>query len=206
MRKNSKLKWGLLAGLLLIWLVGVIGVGMSVYYNPAPGAGGTARAKATTAEVVSSVFTVLGGLSVILTLYFNIWQSIETNERQIIENTFHLLRSWDDPALLTARKFTRELGDRQNQLSPEQLIAEVNKNPDLRQSVVQVFNFIEHVGFSIRTGRVDAPMVRHAISGILTAFWQRLLPWVEHRDKQLANFKKDLEDHIDLLREPRKRA
>lgn len=203
MKRNAKLKWGLLAGLLIVWLIGAIGVGMSVYHSPAPSTGGTPRPSATTAEVVSSVFTVLGGLSVILTLYFNIWQSIESNERQTIENTFQLLRSWDDPALLAARKFTRELADRQSQLSPEQLIAEVNRNQDLRQSVVQVFNFIEHVGFSVRTGRVDAAMVRHAISGILTAFYQRLLPWVEYRDKQLKDFKKDLEDHIELLREPR---
>lgn len=206
MKKTNKLKWWLLAGLLIIWLVGVIGVGMQVYYNPTPGVGGAARANATTAEVVSSVFTVLGGLSVVLTLYFNIWQSIETNERQVIEHTFRLIVSWDDPALLAARKFTRELGDRQGQLAPDQLVAEVNKNQDLRQSVIQVFNFIEQVGISIRTGRVDAAMVRRSMGAILTAIYQRFLPWITDMNSKIPGYAKDLEETIDLLRPPRSGA
>jgi uncharacterized protein DUF4760 len=176
---------------------------MQVYYNPPPATVGVTRTTASTAEVVSSTFAVLGGLAVILTLYFNIWQSIETNDRQTVENTFALLRSWDDSALLVARRFTRELGDRQSQLAPDQLVKEINSNTDLRQSVVLVLNFVEHVAYSMRTGRVDVAAVRRALGSILINIHQRLLPWINDMNTRSPGYSKDLEDHIDLLRPPR---
>jgi hypothetical protein len=202
-QRKKMLKWWLLAGLLTLWVIGVIGVGMSVYSNPPPTTGSASRSTATTAEVVASAFTVLGGLSVILTLYFNIWQSIETHERQVIENTFSLIQSWDNPALLEARRFTRELGDRQAQLTPEQLVKEINGNSELRQSVIHVFNFIENMAYSMRTGRVDAVAIRRSLAPALTAIYQRCLPWINDMNTRLTNYSKDLEEHVDLLRPPR---
>jgi hypothetical protein len=205
MQKRKKLvKWWLLAGLLILWFIGVIGVGMSVYSHPPP-VGGASRSTATTAEVVASVFTVLGGLSVILTLYFNIWQSIETHERQTIENTFSLIQSWDDPALLDARRFTRELGDRQAQITSEQLVKEVKENSDLRQSVILLFNFIENVAYSMRTARVDAVAVRRSLGPALIGIYQRFLPWIADVNTRTPNYSRDMEEYIDLLRTPRER-
>jgi hypothetical protein len=199
MFKQRKLKWWILWGVLMLWLIGAIGVGIQVYSHPPPLAGAT-RSTASIAEVVSSVFAVLGGLSVILMLYFNIWTLMETRESQIVENTFDLIKSWDDPALLAARKLTRELGDRSRKLSPEQLVEEINSNPELRQSVVHVFNFVEWLGYSFRTERVDRAAVSRSLGPTLTAIHQRLLPWIEDMDKRLVFYRKDLEDNINLLR------
>ena len=201
--RKTQLKWWLLSGLIILWLIGVIGVGMSVYSNPPPAAGVASRSTATTAEVVASMFVVLGGLSVILTLYFNIWQSIETNERQTIENTYTLIHSWDNPALLEARKFTRQLGDRHAQLAPEQLVKEIKDNPDLRQSIILVFNFIEEVAYSMRTGRVDAAAVRRSLGPALISIHQRFLPWIADTNTRSPNYSRDMEEYIDLLRTPR---
>ena len=77
-------------------------------------------------ETIKMLFLMLGGLGVIISTYFNIWQSLETAEllkdqirRTQIENTYSIIEKWDDDALFAARKFTRELKARQRTLSPD---------------------------------------------------------------------------------------
>lgn len=200
MKRNLKLKWGLLVCLLALWLVGLIGVGMTVYNHTR--IEGENKATAPVAQVVSSVFTVLGGLSVILTLYFSIWQSIEANDAKVLDNTFSLIRSWDDPALLTARKYTRELADKQNQLSPEQIIAQVNENAELRQSVIQVFNYIEIVGYSINAGRVDRKAICRMMGNALIRIYERFLPWIKDMNRVDPNYEAVLKKCVESLRDP----
>jgi quinol monooxygenase YgiN len=78
----------------------------------------------------------------------NVWRSLETARlqqegfrRQKVENTFRLIEKWDDKALLEARSYSRAFKDREKQLSPEQLLSEIKEKPQLRQSVVLIFNY-----------------------------------------------------------------
>ena len=172
---------------------------MTVYGNPPPASSGATRLHASPAEVTAAVFQVVGSLSLVLTLYFHIWTSIEARQQAIVENTFTLLRSWDDSALLAARRFTRELGDRHAQLTPEQIVAEIKdtNKPELRESV----NFIEYIAFSIRNGRVNPVLVRRALSTTLTRIHTRFHAWIAECDRESPGYARDVQEHIDTLRQ-----
>ena len=104
----TPLKWKILIGFVLLYLVGIIGAGWHTY-------DATDSSQAVpTIETLKIIFIMLGGLGVIVPTYLNIWQSLETAEfledqkqRDKIENTFHLLGKWDDDSLFEARRFTR---------------------------------------------------------------------------------------------------
>ena len=124
------LKWTLLGVFVVLYLIGVAGVGWHTF-------DATDSAKASPiVEVIKIVFIMLGGLGVILPTYLNVWQSLETAElledqvqRNKIENTVKLIEQWDDKSLLEARNFTRVLNEQQSILSPVELKSKSTKLP-----------------------------------------------------------------------------
>ncbi len=135
-----KLKWAIFVFVVILYIVGMVGVGWHTYTVTDP------TKAAPSVETVKIAFIMLGGLGIILPTYLNIWQSFETARlleddarRKIIENTFSLLEKWDDKALFDARKFTRELKDQKNQLSPDQIRDRITTSPELRQSAILLF-------------------------------------------------------------------
>lgn len=190
-------KWLILCVFVSLYLFGMIGVGMHTYSAVDPSSANRV------VETIKILFIMLGGLGVILPTYLNVWQSMEASKimedagrKRIIENTFDLFEKWDDKALFDARKFSRELKERCMDLSPNQLVEEVRKSPELKQSVVLLFNYFELVRMSIEYERVDRTVVKEYFSRTLLDICGRFAPWVQ---EQSASFQRDVEKLKKLL-------
>lgn len=103
-------KWVILICFVVFYFLGMIGVAWATYESVDPD---SSNAFLATTKVVLLMF---GGLGVILPTYINIWNSVESSKAQEqqdnlkkADNAFDLLRKWDDDALLSARKLTRNL-------------------------------------------------------------------------------------------------
>lgn len=189
------LKWKLLVCFVVLYIFGVIGVAWHTF-SVAAGIAGAAPS----IETIKIVFIMLGGLGVILPTYLNVWQSVETAnllddqvKRHRIENTIKLLEKWDDKSLFDARRFTRELGDKQDSLSPEQIRRQIIENGDLRQSVILLFNYFEFVRISIETDRVDSMIVREQLGQVFSDIYNRCQPWITTRPQQYQDDLKKLD-------------
>ncbi|MFH2140547.1 MAG: DUF4760 domain-containing protein [Pseudomonadota bacterium] len=190
-----KLKWTLLAAFVCLYLIGVVGVGWHTF-------GATDPTKAVpSVETIKVVFIMLGGLGIIFPTYLNIWQSLETARllednarRNKIENTFNLLEKWDDKSLFDARKFTRELKDQKNQLSPDQIRDRIAASPDLRQSVILLFNYFELVRISLDHDRIDPGVVRQSLGPTALDICKRFEPWLDTQPD-----KADVDKFVKLL-------
>ena len=193
----TSLKWQILIGFVVLYLAGIVGAGW--YTHDA-----TDSSQAVPIiETLKIVFIMLGGLGVIVPTYLNIWQSLETAQlledqarRDKIENTFHLLEKWDDDSLLEARRFTRELGDQRESLSPNDLKLKIKNDPKLRQSAILVFNYFDQLRISIKTERVDPEIVTSSLGTVFHDMYNRFKPWI---DDQSDAYKKDLEELSRVL-------
>lgn len=194
------LKWKVLITFVVLYLIGVVGVGWNAYDTTDP---------STASPVVEStkiIFIMLGGLGVILPTYLNVWQSLETEElikdqvrRNKIENTFSLLAKWDNSSLFVARKFTRELKEQHSSLSPDKLKERIDQTPDLKQSIILVFNYFEAVRVSIENDRVDAEVIGNSLGGVFHDMYERFKPWIREQEVEYQN---DLESLAKLLPTP----
>ncbi len=191
------LKWKILWIFVFLYLAGIFGAGWHTYDTADP------SNTVPVIETIKVVFIMLGGLGVIVPTYLNVWQSVETAKsqeeqarRNKIENTFRLIEKWDDATLFEARRFTRELKDQHGKLSPDELIAKINGTPELRQSVILVFNYFENVRISIVYDRVDASIIKHSLGAIIEDNYERMKPWLK---KQGPAFIKDLNELSNLL-------
>lgn len=140
-------------------------------------------------EATKTVLLCLGGIGVILPVYLNAVSHFEANHQQKIENTFSLISRWDSPELFLARKFTREIKDMHSQLSADSLIKRIKENPDLRQSVILVANYFEHIRFSLETGRIDEYMFKNSMGVTVVDIINRFDPYFTELGQE---FKDDL--------------
>jgi len=191
-----KLKWGLLVVVVILYVLGIVGVGWHTYSVTDP------TKSVPSIETIKIVFIMLGGIGIILPIYLNIWQSLETSRileddarHNRIEHTFSLLEKWDDKSLFDARKFTRELKDQKNQLSPDQILDRIKTIPELRQSVIRLFNYFELVRISIEYGRVDPKIVKESLGRVALDICRRFEPWLEDQPSTRA----DVEKFMKLL-------
>ncbi len=190
-------KWTILFIFIFLYLIGIGGAAWHTYEATDP-------SKAVpTVESLKIIFIMLGGLGVILPTYLNVWQSLETarlledqTKRNIIENTFRLLEKWDDTSLFEARKFTRELKDNQNNLSPDQLKQWIKDKPELRQSVIILFNCFDLIRISIEQDRIDEGIIKDAIGEVFLDMYGRFKPWIK---EQSQSSQKDTEKLVNLL-------
>jgi hypothetical protein len=157
-------KWIILFIFVFLYIIGIGGAAWHTY-------GATDPSKAVPiVESLKIIFIMLGGLGVILPTYLNVWQSIETARllsdqarQNMLENTFRLLEKWDDNALLGARLFLRELKDKRNSLSSDEIIKIILEKQELRQSVVLLFNYFELIRISIDMKRVDPATIKDVL-------------------------------------------
>lgn len=195
-----KLKWKMLIAFASLYALGIIGVGMHTY--------DASKAMSSTnasIETLKIVFIMLGGLGVILPTYLNVWQSLETANllqeqfrRNEIENTMKIIERWDDKHFLEARKFTRKLKDQHATLSPEQLKKEINENPDLRQSVILIFNYFDYIRLSIINKRIDAKVIVSQFGEVFHDMHDRFSPWLKDQPK---DYQADLKILVKLFNE-----
>ena len=186
--KNRKL-------ITVIWLILTIGITILTYLN--------ADDNKKIFDTGSIFLLMVGGYGVILTL-INHTEVIEQNNKileeqkkdAIIENTFRLLKAWDDEHLLKAREWTREIKRDQNNLSSNELIKKIENDKALEGSVVLVLNYIENVRMSLVVERVDAKLMKNTLGNTLNNIIERFKPFAIKLDPENE---KDLKQCQKLL-------
>lgn len=130
-------------------------------------------------EVTKTLFLCLGGMGVILPVYINATNSIESRYENKIENTFTLLQKWDDSHFLAARKLTRELRSSRSSISDDELIEKINNNQELKQSVILLFNYFDQVRFSLSANRVDKVAFKSSLGAVISDIIIRFEPFIK---------------------------
>jgi hypothetical protein len=154
-------------------------------------------------EVVKIELLVLGGLGVVLPAYLSATQSMMhtlqkevEDQRQIVENTMSLIQRWDDRSLLVARRFTREIKDKKNSMSPDDIRNRITNEPRLKESVVLVYNYFDYIRLSLKKERIDKSMIQESIGDVIKDITERFKPWVETQPKATQD---DVEELLRLL-------
>ena len=187
----TKIKWVVST----LWIILTIAICINTYE--------TAIDAKKISDVINMFLLMLGGFGVVFSIIHNT-ESIIENNKQIkekmkedkIENTFQLLKAWDDEHLFKARKLTREIRDMQDAISNENLIQKIDSDPELRQSVVLVFNYFEHVRFSINQNRINTDIFKESLATTIIDIIKRFEPYSKKLGEQ--NFK-DMEECKKLL-------
>jgi hypothetical protein len=154
-------------------------------------------------ETINMFLLMLGGYGVVLsiihqteTILLNNIQISENIKFETIENTFQLLKDWDDEHLFKARKLTREIKDNINNLSPNQLVKKIEDDPELRQSVILVANYFEHIRFSIKEKRINCIKFKESLGVVVIDIINRFEPYFKKLGEQSF---KDMEELKELL-------
>jgi len=170
-------------GISILWIVLTIAICWNIYSN-------AIEAKKIT-DTINIFLLMLGGYGVVFSIMHNT-ESIIENNKQIeekmksdkIENTFQLLRAWDDEHLFKARKFTREIKDMRDTISNEDLIKRIDSDPELRQSVILVLNYIENIRVSIKYSRIDTQIFKNSLGVTMINIIDRFEPYIKAQGEQ----------------------
>ena len=196
---SEKLGWVIFWSLVV--LLGIASFGlttMTAYATPVP------ENSSAMLEAAKMFFLCLGGSGVILSTYFSaasIYFSskniILQRKLNIIENTFELLSRWDDPHYLDARKWTRKAKEEKPNTSDNDLINKIKENEELKQSVVLVLNYLEHVRFSLETNRIDRKLFKRALGETLVDIAKRFEPYAKTLSQQNIEDLKELIGYLE---------
>lgn len=184
-----KHKWKIFAWINFLWLLGTLALGYIAYFSPPP------EGSTKVIESVKIIFLSLGGLGVILPTYISAFNAIESRSTTVLENTFRLIEKWDDPLMFEARKFTRELKGKKSSLSDDQLVAEIEGKPELKQSIILVLNYFDQIRVSEETGRVNVALFNRSLGPVMQDYHHRFRPYVA---KQGAQYLQDWDRILDL--------
>ena len=175
----TKLKWGIT----FLWFALTIAICYNIYSI-------AIEAKKIT-DTINTFLLMLGGYGVLFSIMHNTESIIENNKqieekmkRDKIENTFQLLRAWDDEHLFKARKFTREIKDRRDTISNEDLIKSINSDLELKQSTILVLNYIEHIRVSINHSRIDTQIFKNSLGATMIDIIDRFEPYIKAQGEQ----------------------
>lgn len=133
----------------------------------------------------------------ILPLYINATNSIESRAGEKIENTFSLIEKWDDPHLFSARKLTREIRDARSSLSDDDLVKKIKDDDELRQSVILVANYFEQVRFSVINNRIDVKQFKTTLGPVVKDILKRFEPYFKTLGQQHVDDFKQLEELLN---------
>ena len=183
-----KYKWHLFWSIIVLCSFGTLGLGYIAYTSTPP------VNSSVFIEVTKTVFLCFGGLGVILPLYINATNSIESRIVDKIENTFSLIDKWDDPHLFSARKLTREIRDARSSLSDDDLVKKIKDDEELRQSVILVSNYFEKVRFSVINERIDSEQFKSALGPVIIDIITRFNPYFKTFGTQYMDDFKKLEE------------
>lgn len=182
-----KHRWTFFVIIILLYIALMVGMGINVW-NFADGK----ESISPLIEVVKFELIALGGLGVVLPAYLNASQSIiETSQKEIedrkkiIENTVDLIQKWDDPSLLAARMFTRDLKDKKETLSDKDFCAKIQAEPKLRHSIILVFNYFDYIRISLESDRVDKEILKHSLGNMVIDIAERFTPWLKQQPKEM---------------------
>ena len=119
------------------------------------------------------------------------------------DNAINLMYKWDDPALLDARRSTREITQEIPALSDEALLSKIEADEEvetdreqgqLKESLIHLFNYWGRVRLSIEANRADEDILKEAFSSIYLFMYERFEVWL---DEQSPRYKEDLKKLYD---------
>jgi len=129
---------------------------------------------------------MLAAAGVILATYISYRQSNETlsrtaaeRERDKLEETFRLIEKWDDPHFLAARKLSVLLGKNANSRTPDQLVSEVEADPELRSSVALMLNYFDFIRLSIKHERIVLEIIKAQLGPVALVTIERFDAWIK---------------------------
>jgi hypothetical protein len=182
MEMTNRLMWRLFWIILICWILLIIGVSWATWSN---------ATSDKLIETIKMIFIVVGGLGIVLPAFFSGWSTIQSsnmasndNKKKLIENSYDLITAWDDPSLLDARDYTRNMKKRIPDISANDLLREIEEDVGLQRSLALVFNFWEKVRISIKYGRVDSSLIEHQLGEIYLDMCQRFKPWIDKRSSE----------------------
>jgi len=137
-------------------------------------------------ETIKMGLLMIGGLGVVVAIVYQA-ESLAENSKQLsgkidfdkVENSFELLKDWDNPSLLETRKYTREIKKRRDSISDKDLLDEISSTNDLEHSLVMTFNFWEQIYLSLISNRVDEKIIKKAFSQVYCDMYQRFEVWIK---------------------------
>ena len=195
---SEKLGWRIFWSIVVLLGLASIGLTITAYAAPVP------ENSSAILEAAKIFFLCLGGSGVVLSTYFSaatIYFSSKNISLQrklnIIENTFGLLSHWDDPHYLEARKWTRKEKEEKPNTSDNDLINKIKNDEKLKQSVVLVLNYLEHVRFSLETNRIDRKLFKRALGETLVDIAKRFEPYAKIVSQQSVEDLKELIGYLE---------
>lgn len=147
-------------------------------------------------ETIQTFLLCVGGSGVVLSTYFTAVNAFSQRASDKIENTFALLKDWDDPHLFEARKLTRRIKDKSEEISDKDLVNEIDSDEKLKNSVILVLNYFEHVRFSLKTKRIDEDLFKKTLGITILNIIDRFEPFTK---KQITEVGEDLKELKKLL-------
>ena len=137
-------------------------------------------------EAIKTALLMIGGFGVVISIVYQA-EAMLVNSKQIskkiefdkIENSFELLKDWDNSSLLEARKYTRKIKKERTQISDEELLKKIKDDLDLEHSLVMTFNFWEQIFLSIQKDRVDNSILETAFKDIYIDMHKRFEVWID---------------------------
>ena len=199
-----KNKWLLFCLLTAFYVLGVIGLSMHTYST------GVALQKVDprfipALETIKMIFVMMGGFGVFVATYFYAFNSLEASKTaearlrfDIIEYTYSLIKEWDDPSLLAARRYSREIKAKHRELSANDLIKEIDSTPELKESIVLLINYFEQMRVSINTARVDNRVLADSMKPTFLDIFERFKPYISEKfPAKILNDLNDLKDKIE---------
>ena len=162
-----------------IWLIGA--VGFYIYSGD-----------------VQQIFFSVNCFAVVIATTINLISALEQSFSRKRENTFKYIEKWDDSLLTEARKYTRDILHNRNEKTPDKIYEDIDQNPELKKSIVSVFNFWQVVYMAIESHRVDEKLLRRAFADSYNKFYHTFDCWRTRHIKE--SDKKGFEDLEKLFK------
>lgn len=147
--------------------------------------------------------TMLAAAGVMLATYISYRQSKDVlnrtaaeGKRDKLEETFRLIEKWDDPHFLAARKLSVALGKESNKLSPDDVTAKVENDPELRSSVSLMLNYFDFIRLSIKHERLDLEIIKAQLGPVAIITLDRFDAWIR---KQKPVYQQDIAEFRRIM-------
>ena len=147
-------------------------------------------AKTPLLETITACIT---GFGVLIPLYCFAKNAKDDRDFKIIENTYALLSRWDDSHFAEARKFTRKIAKDNDKMSNNDKLAEIDKNENLKHSIILVLNYIQSIYMSIETKRVKEDIVKKYLDQAIVSIIDRFQCFI---DRDFSETDKKILDNL----------
>jgi len=142
---------------------------------------------------VESLFISINLFAVVIATNINLIGSLQRVSLNKIDNSFKYIERWDGSLILEARKYTRELLASADETAQNKILQEIRDKPELKSSIVTVFNFWQEMYLSIEHGRVDETILKRGFSEAYKKFYSTFKCWREEHIKKV-----DQKGYVDL--------